>query len=117
MAGHKAQLVGLLAIVLLLSGGAVATLPCPLLIISLSPCFSFFSNKSSAPSSHCCNSLQQIACKINSPSDRKKNCQCLKAMLIHLSCYDPNRVSQLPQKCGVANLILPPITKDTDCCK
>ncbi|KAJ4827859.1 hypothetical protein Tsubulata_013006 [Turnera subulata] len=115
-------LLGLVALVLLLSGPTLASdddyafeALCSTVVGKLTPCLDFVEGDTGNPSADCCGGVQDIANEVQDEPGKQAACQCIKDALTGLT-YDPNRIAALPKNCGVA-IKLPPISMDTDCSK
>nr|TKS14422.1 hypothetical protein D5086_0000044960 [Populus alba] len=112
------HLFALLAVILLLLSRPATPSPddkvsCATIVSKVTSCINFISDKSKDPSQTCCAGVKEMSGLVKSKSDRKDACECLKNTLSKIK-YDPSRIPLLSKNCGVA-LILPPISKSTDC--
>ncbi|XP_021893085.1 non-specific lipid-transfer protein-like [Carica papaya] len=99
---------------LVFTGSAMSAPSCSQVDVEVAPCLPFLKN-GNGPSSTCCAGVKHINGDIKNKADRQAVCQCLKAALGKIGSYDPNRIPLLPNKCGIPDLILPPIDQNTDC--
>ncbi|CAJ1961284.1 unnamed protein product [Sphenostylis stenocarpa] len=108
----------MISIVILLIAGceALASIPCPTVIEDVAPCVRFLKSQSEHPSEECCQGIK----KLNGDADTQENritiCQCFKKGLATIGDYDPERIPQAPQDCGLS-VTIPPIDQKTDCNK
>ncbi|KAJ6878461.1 hypothetical protein NC652_032084 [Populus alba x Populus x berolinensis] len=117
-AAMSTHLFALLAVILLLLSRPATPSPddkvsCATIVSKVTSCINFISDKSKDPSQTCCAGVKEMSGLVKSKSDRKDACECLKNTLSKIK-YDPSRIPLLSKNCGVA-LILPPISKSTDC--
>ncbi|KAI4355228.1 hypothetical protein L6164_004021 [Bauhinia variegata] len=106
--------VGLVAIVMLSRSEAI---PCTEVIKEVTPCADFLvQDSSNQPSKDCCNGVIDLNKNAKTKPDRVQVCECIKQALANAK-YDPNRIPLLPKACGISDLTLPPINKNTDCNK
>lgn len=117
-AAMNTHLFALLAVILLLLSRPATPSPddkvsCATIVSKVTSCINFISGKLKDPSQTCCAGVKEISGLVKSKPDRKDACECLKNTLSKIK-YDPSRIPLLSKNCGVA-LILPPISKSTDC--
>ncbi|KAL5572095.1 hypothetical protein UlMin_021692 [Ulmus minor] len=89
---------------------------CSKIIQEMTPCLSFVRGKDADPSERCCEGAKELNDQVKSKEDRQTTCDCLKQAIGAVDDADPQRISQLPQKCGI-QVSLPPIDRNIDCSK
>lgn len=95
-----------------------AELTCPQIIKAVIPCLGFVKGNSPKedPSPACCSGAKDLESKAPTKPDQLAVCECFILVLPKIGPYDPNRLPQIGEKCGV-KVTIPPITGDTDCSK
>ncbi|EEF39075.1 probable non-specific lipid-transfer protein 2 [Ricinus communis] len=116
-AAAATRLFAFLNLLLLLSKAAlpypVSAVPCSDVVTKVIPCLDYVAGKSNDPSKPCCGGVKQLWDLTKTKPDKQAVCECLKKQLSPIK-YDPNRIAQLPKKCGLS-FTLPPITPKYDC--
>ncbi|GFY95962.1 hypothetical protein Acr_11g0002680 [Actinidia rufa] len=113
------RLLGFLAVLFLVSRPAMAAAPsCTKVITELLPCLSYLklvpSDKGDGPSPACCAGVEDLYDEGKSKPDREAICECIKDALGKIGPYNPEKIPEIPKKCGVP-IDLPPVHADFDC--
>ncbi|KAB1219610.1 putative non-specific lipid-transfer protein 1 [Morella rubra] len=129
--------VGVLAIVLLLSGVAHAALnadndadhvnaspdaagnatsTCTTVTRDLTPCMKYIQGKDAKPPANCCKGAMTLSEQAKTKAERQAMCECIKKDLALIGKYDQSRIPLLVKDCKLS-IKLPPISKNTDCKK
>lgn len=90
---------------------------CKDVIEELTPCLDYLKGKDNKPSKDCCNGVEEVFDDNDSKQERPAAGWCLKAVLAGIDKYDPRRVSQIPNQCGLSVDLPPNIDDNFDCSK
>ncbi|KAE9590152.1 hypothetical protein Lal_00027839 [Lupinus albus] len=112
---YLTTLLAISVIIIFSNSEAKVSISCPIVVKNIKPCSDFLL-KSKDPSQECCNGIKILSGESEGEEDRTSICECIKQGLYSIGTYDPKRIPQLPQACGLS-MIVPPIDNNTDCSK
>ncbi|GFY92359.1 hypothetical protein Acr_08g0007550 [Actinidia rufa] len=115
------RLLGFLAVLFLVMRPATAATPtCTKVYPKVLPCLSYLklvtSDEGDGPSPACCAGVKDLYNEAKSKPDRVAICECIKDALSKVGPYNPEKIHEIPKKCGIP-IDLPPMHANFDCSK
>ncbi|KAL7189073.1 hypothetical protein ACSBR1_038855 [Camellia fascicularis] len=105
---------GLVTILLLICGSAMAGPPCGTVIDHLIPCLPYLTNFMNSPSKGCCNGARAVANMSQSRNDLTEICDCIVSTINNIVGIDTSLIPPLPGICGL-QITLPPLSNCSIC--